>query len=169
MAPRHSFPHLIASGDGTLVNLFSLFGLVPVPSQSAYVAAEYAVRGFTESVRIEMLAAGHAVRVTCVHPGGVQIAITRNGTSNAAADPAGNCRILRQHAGQDDDPRTGCRADPARLGRGPAQVLIGADAWILYLLGSVNNRCWQRMAAFVFRRLDRFTRTRTSSADGAGG
>ena len=52
-------PHLIASGSASrersaLVNISSLFGLVPMPGQSAYVAAKYAVRGFTESVRIEM-------------------------------------------------------------------------------------------------------------------
>ncbi len=50
-------PHLIASGDGHLVNISSLFGLIPIPAQSAYVASKYAVRGFAESLRIEMLAA----------------------------------------------------------------------------------------------------------------
>ena len=83
-------PLLIASGDGALVNLSSLFGLIPMPGQSAYVAAKYAVRGLTESVRIEMLAAGHPVTVTCVHPGGVKTGIARNGTVNAGDDPAGN-------------------------------------------------------------------------------
>jgi NADP-dependent 3-hydroxy acid dehydrogenase YdfG len=56
-------PYLIATGTGTLVNVSSLFGLVPIPTQSAYNAAKYAVRGFTESLRIEMLVAGHPVRV----------------------------------------------------------------------------------------------------------
>ena len=78
-------PHLIASGDGHLVNISSLFGLIPIPTQSAYVASKFAVRGFTESLRIEMLAAKMPVKVTCVHPGGVNTAIARSGTRNAGA------------------------------------------------------------------------------------
>lgn len=58
-------PHLIASRDGHLVNVSSLFGLMSVPGQSAYSSAKFAVRGFTESLRQEMLAAGHPVKVTC--------------------------------------------------------------------------------------------------------
>lgn len=41
-------PHLIASGDGHIVNVSSVFGFVGIPSQSAYNAAKFAVRGFTE-------------------------------------------------------------------------------------------------------------------------
>ena len=47
-------PHLIASGDGHVVNISSVFGLVGVPTQSAYNAAKFAVRGFTEALRQEM-------------------------------------------------------------------------------------------------------------------
>ncbi len=71
-------PHLIASGDGHLVNISSLFGLLSMPGQSAYNAAKFAVRGFTESLRQEMIIAGHPVQVTCVHPGGIKTAIVRN-------------------------------------------------------------------------------------------
>src|SRR5918995_1800086 len=75
---KEFLPHLIASGDGALVNISSLFGLVSAPGQSAYNATKYAVRGLTESLREEMLVAGHPVTVTCVHPGGIKTAIARN-------------------------------------------------------------------------------------------
>ncbi len=42
-------PHLIASGDGHVVNVSSLFGVLSMPGQSAYNSAKFAVRGFTES------------------------------------------------------------------------------------------------------------------------
>ncbi|MBM4591776.1 SDR family NAD(P)-dependent oxidoreductase, partial [Rhodococcus hoagii] len=71
-------PHVIASGDGHIVNVSSLFGLLSIPGQSAYNAAKFAVRGFTESLRQEMLIAKHPVKVTCVHPGGIKTAIARN-------------------------------------------------------------------------------------------
>ncbi|MDQ2797072.1 MAG: SDR family NAD(P)-dependent oxidoreductase, partial [Actinomycetota bacterium] len=71
-------PHIIASGDGHVVNISSLFGLLSVPGQSAYNAAKFAVRGFTEALRQEMMVSGHKVNVTCVHPGGIKTAIARN-------------------------------------------------------------------------------------------
>src|SRR5690554_6201481 len=46
---RAFLPHLIASGDGHVVNISSVFGLIGVPKQSAYNAAKFAVRGFTRS------------------------------------------------------------------------------------------------------------------------
>src|ERR1700722_5216104 len=71
-------PHLIASGDGHVVNVSSVFGLFAVPGHAAYNSAKFAVRGFTEALRQEMVAAGHPVGVTTVHPGGIKTAIVRN-------------------------------------------------------------------------------------------
>ena len=71
-------PYLIESGDGHVVNISSLFGLLAVPGQSAYNAAKFAVRGFTEALRQEMLINKRPVQVTCVHPGGIKTAIARN-------------------------------------------------------------------------------------------
>jgi short-subunit dehydrogenase len=63
-------PHLIASCEGHIVNVSSVFGLVGVPTQSAYNATKFAVRGFTEALRQEMKLAGRPVGVSCMHPGG---------------------------------------------------------------------------------------------------
>jgi NAD(P)-dependent dehydrogenase (short-subunit alcohol dehydrogenase family) len=71
-------PHLIASGDGHVVNLSSVFGLVGVPTQSAYNAAKFAVRGFTEALRQEMAIGRYPVGVSCVHPGGIKTNIARD-------------------------------------------------------------------------------------------
>jgi len=71
-------PHLIASGDGHIVNVSSVFGLMGVPSQSAYNSAKFAVRGFTEALRQEVRAAKYPVGVTCVHPGGIKTNIAVN-------------------------------------------------------------------------------------------
>ena len=70
-------PHLIASGRGHVVTMSSLFGLLSIPGQSMYNATKYAVRGFSESLREELLGR-HPVGVTVVHPGGIKTAIARN-------------------------------------------------------------------------------------------
>jgi NAD(P)-dependent dehydrogenase (short-subunit alcohol dehydrogenase family) len=74
-------PHLIESGDGHVINVSSVFGLFSVPGQAAYNAAKFAVRGFTEALRQEMELAGHPVKVTTVHPGGIKTNIVRNMTA----------------------------------------------------------------------------------------
>lgn len=145
-------PQLIASGHGTLVNISSVFGLVPFPGQSAYVAAKYAVRGFTESIRIEMLAAGHPVTVTCVHPGGVSTAIARSGTVNEGDDPAGSVELFERKLAR-TTPERAAEVILRGAARGRPRVLVGADARAIHLAARVSSRAWQRgMAVIAARR-----------------
>jgi NAD(P)-dependent dehydrogenase (short-subunit alcohol dehydrogenase family) len=148
-------PHLIASGDGHVVNISSLFGLLAVPGQSAYNAAKFAVRGFTESLRQEMLVARHPVRVTCVHPGGIRTNIARNaGTTAEYADRSAlemfESKMLRMRP--EDAAATilaGVRANRPR-------VLVGNDARVLDLLVRLTGARYQRpLAAVVGRVLPR--------------
>ena len=71
-------PLLKASGDGHVVNVSSVFGIIAVPSQGAYNAAKFAVKGFTECLREELALEGSQVQVTCIHPGGIKTNIVRN-------------------------------------------------------------------------------------------
>lgn len=78
-------PHLLASGDGHVVNISSLNGYTAQPTLSAYCASKFGVRGFTEVLRTEMIMAGSPVKVTTVHPGGVK---TNIASAEAAAEEA---------------------------------------------------------------------------------
>lgn len=78
-------PHLKASGEGHIVNVSSVFGLISVPTQSAYNAAKFGVRGFTEALRIELKSERSPVSCTVVHPGGVKTNIVRGARMDAAA------------------------------------------------------------------------------------
>ena len=69
-------PYLKASPSAHIVNISSIFGLLSLPLQSAYNASKYAVRGFTEALKMEM--AGSNLAVHCVHPGGIKTNITNN-------------------------------------------------------------------------------------------
>ena len=69
-------PHLKKQPQAQLVNVSSILGLVAVAAQSAYTAAKFAVRGFTEALRQEMR--GSSVRVTCAYPGGTRTNIARS-------------------------------------------------------------------------------------------
>src|SRR5258708_24423171 len=70
-------PHLIASGDGHVINISSVFGLFSVPGQAAYNAPKFAAPGFTDARRQEMIAAGPPRKVATAPPGALQTHISR--------------------------------------------------------------------------------------------
>lgn len=125
-------PHLLERGDGWIVNVSSVFGIIAVPSQAAYNATKFAVRGFTECLRQEL--DGSGVSVSCVHPGGIKTNIARGGrfrrssegfeTADDAADHFENAlaRTTAEEAGK-------VIAD-GMAAKAP-RILIGADARLI--------------------------------------
>jgi NADP-dependent 3-hydroxy acid dehydrogenase YdfG len=73
---RAYLPLLLEQGDGAIVNVSSIFGLMGFPAQSMYCASKHAVRGYTESLRHELRETD--IRVCTVHPGGIKTNIVRN-------------------------------------------------------------------------------------------
>lgn len=69
------YPYLLERNEGHIVNLSSVFGLGGVANQSAYCTSKFAVRGFTETLRMELQGTG--VSTTSVHPGGIKTNIVR--------------------------------------------------------------------------------------------
>jgi short-subunit dehydrogenase len=79
-------PHLKTAGEGHIVNISSIFGLMGIPTQSAYNAAKFAVRGFTESLRMELDIERCGVSATSIHPGGIKTNIARSARITSSAD-----------------------------------------------------------------------------------
>jgi len=77
-------PHIIASGEGQVVNISSIFGMISQPGHSPYNASKFAVRGFTESLRIELSTS--KVGVTSIHPGGIATNVAAS--ARVVDDPA---------------------------------------------------------------------------------
>ena len=149
---KEFLPHLIASGNGALVNISSLFGLVSVPGQSAYNATKYAVRGLTEAIREEMLVARHPVTVTCVHPGGIRTGISRHGRKTD--------RIKADEVDEVFEKRL-ARTSPARAAQvildgalaGKARVLVGADAHAIHHFARLTGSRYQDVVARLTQRV----------------
>src|SRR6266516_2364698 len=144
-------PYVIASGDGHLVNISSLFGLRSTPSQGAYNAAKFAVRGFTEALRQEMLIARHPVHVTCVHPGGVRTAIARNAGAVPGRDATAlgeffDTRLARMSA------ERAAKTILRGVERGRPRVLVGLDARLLDVLVRLTGSGYQRITAAAAKR-----------------
>ena len=145
-------PHLIASGDGHLINVSSLFGLLGIPGQTAYNAAKFAVRGFTESLRQEMLIAKHPVRVTCVHPGGIKTAIARNAAVPDGDDQQSFAQFFDSKLAR-TTPDAAAKTILRGVRKNRPRVLIGADAKLLDGWVRIVGPSYQRVVATVAGRI----------------
>ncbi|MET4049854.1 acetoin dehydrogenase [Rhodococcus sp. 1163] len=145
-------PHIQASGDGHIVNISSLFGLLAMPSQAAYNAAKFAVRGFSEALRIELLISKAPVKMTVVHPGGIKTAIARNATVAENYDQASVAKFFDSKLAK-TTPDKAAKTILAGVEKGKGRVLIGADAIALDLLQRVTGSKYQRVIATVSARV----------------
>ena len=144
-------PHLIASGDGHVINTSSIFGLFSVPGQAAYNSAKFAVRGFTEALRQEMILAGHPVKVTSVHPGGIKTAIARNSTAAEGLDAASMAEWFDAKMARTSSERA-AEIILDGVAKGKAKVLVGADAKILDVFVRVTGSGYQRVLSTLAAR-----------------
>ena len=144
-------PHVIASGDGHIVNISSVFGLIAVPGQSAYNAAKFAVRGFTEALRQEMLVAKHPVKVTCVHPGGIKTAVARNATVADDQDVQSFAEFFDKRLAL-HTPEMAARTIITGVAKGRARVVVGWEAKALDVLARIIGPAYQRVIATAVSR-----------------
>lgn len=144
-------PHLIASGDGHVVNVSSAFGLFAVPGQAAYNSAKFAVRGFSEALYQEMALAGHPVRVTTVFPGGVTSAFLRNMT---VAEGLGDVDLTENFDVRlwSTSPEKAARVILGGVRRNRPRVLIGPDMKVLDLAVRIVGPHYQQLVPPVLRR-----------------
>ncbi len=134
-------PHLRASGEGHIVNVSSVFGLLSIPTQSAYNAAKFAVRGFTDALRMELEIDGGHVSCTTVHPGGIKTNIAKNARLDASLEGQNSDfdRVLRT------SPEAAAKVILKAVERDQRRVTIGADAKALDLISRLPAGIVQRV------------------------
>jgi NAD(P)-dependent dehydrogenase (short-subunit alcohol dehydrogenase family) len=143
-------PHLIASGDGHLVNVSSVFGIMAMPSQSAYNTSKFGVRGYTEALAIEMRAAGRPVQVHCVHPGGIKTNIANNARVAAGRDQASLAEYFNRMLAR-TSPEAAARTIIRGIERGKSRILVGPDAHAIDLMERVLGSRYQQVIALAAR------------------
>lgn len=136
-------PDLVASGDGHVINMSSMFGLFSTPGQSAYNAAKFAVRGFTEALRQEMTLAGHSVAVTAVHPGYIKTAVARNAGAAEGIDKDAATKVFNKIAITSAQRAARIILKAVRKKKG--RVLVGPDARAFDLLVRAAPAGYQRL------------------------
>jgi NAD(P)-dependent dehydrogenase (short-subunit alcohol dehydrogenase family) len=153
--------HLIASGDGHLVNVSSLNGYLPQGGMTHYCTSKFAVRGFTESLRAEMLSADLPLAVSCVHPGGIKTNIATAALQHArdrglpvtAADTRRqriyNDKLLRM------DPAKAATIILTGVEAGRQRILVGNDAKLVDLIVRLAPTQAVRLSVAIDRLLAR--------------
>ena len=134
-------PHLKASGDGHIINTSSLFGLMSVPTQGTYNASKFAVRGYTEALRMELELEGAPVSATCVHPGGIATNIALAGKIDPALEKA-----------------TGVSADTQRRRANKLINVTTAESAALQILTAVEKNARRVLVGPDARMLDKMVR-----------
>jgi short-subunit dehydrogenase len=151
---RAFLPHLASRPEAHIVNLSSIFGIIAPPGQSAYAAAKFAVRGFSESLRHELQLAGSPVRLSVVHPGGIATNIARN--SRAGAGVTDNARraqsIERFEALAKTTPQAAALRIIQGIEKNQPRILIGNDARFMDLLQRLRPASyWPPLARMIER------------------
>lgn len=152
---KEFLPYLKQSGEGHIINISSLFGLTAQPSQSAYNATKFAVRGFTESLRQELNMQNNGVSATCVHPGGIRTNIANSarmsdsirslGMNPAKASRSFN-KVLKT------PPEEAAKIILEAVKQDKARILIGNGAKILDLIQRITPTHYSQALDFLTKK-----------------
>ena len=159
---KYFLPILKQQKKAYIVNLSSVFGMIAPPGGATYAASKFAVRGFTEALRHELVGTG--VQVSSVHPGGVRTGIAKSSRLGAGTDP-------RKHEQDIAKFEFLARTTPERAAdrivsgvlKGETRILTGLDASLIDIFQRLfPKRYWQLMGPL----LDwRFSRARAGGSD----
>jgi len=163
---KYFLPILKQQKKAYIVNLSSVFGMIAPPGEAAYSASKFAVRGFTEALRHELM--GTTVQVSSVHPGGIRTGIAKSSRIGAGADPkkrledAAKFELLARTT-----PERAAERILTGVLRGQTRILIGRDATQIDLLQRLwPERYWRIMGPLFDWRT---AGARTGGSPGADG
>ena len=149
---KEFLPLIKKTGDGHIVNISSLFGLTAQPTQSAYNATKFAVRGFTESLRQELDIENCGVSALCVHPGGIRTNIANAAKMN---DSLRNLGMNPEKSAKTFNKLLRCPPEEAArqileaVQKDKRRLLIGNDAKAIDLVQRLLPTGYQKVTALA--------------------
>lgn len=148
-------PAIERAGEGHVINISSLFGLITTPAMSAYNASKFAVRGYTEALRQELDLGGKPISATCVHPGGIKTNIARDARMDSTIE---GFIVESKEKGRSDfeklfitTPDAAARTILKAVKRNQRRVLVGPDAQALDLVQRAFPQSYQRIVTTMTR------------------
>ncbi len=144
-------PYLKEARESYIVNISSLFGLLAYPTQGAYNASKFAVRGFTEALRYELADTG--VTPICVHPGGIDTNIVRNARYHQGDDGSidHDVAIKEFNRMARTSPDEAANSIVSAILKGNRRLLIGNDAKLFDMLQRFMPGSYDRLVGFLLK------------------
>lgn len=131
-----------------IINLSSVFGLIAMPTQAAYNASKFAVRGYSEALQQELRNSNVGVSVVC--PGGVKTAIAANSRVDAVlAQKLGGTEglVKRFNSMARTTPEQAAEIILEGVRKGRKRILVGADARAIHWIVRLFPRSYDRVIA----------------------
>jgi short-subunit dehydrogenase len=151
-------PHIRKADEGHIVNISSLFGLIGVPRQSAYCLCKAAVRGFTESLDMEL--ADTDIGVSCIHPGAVATGIVRNGRTMNGFDVEEASKLIDKGM----HPAGAANIIVDAIASGKKRVIVGRDAKIIETLQRMFPTWYRNLVVRISKRAEDKIRAKSGHA-----
>ena len=144
---RNMLPLLEKSQRGMIANFSSLFGLVGGARMTAYSTSKFAIRGFSESLRLEFALDNKTIDVCCVTPGAVKTEIINSSRSKHM-----NTKELSTIFNKNTliTPRKAARVIERGLRKRRARILIGPDIKFVDLLQRIFPRHYYKIFSLIF-------------------
>lgn len=148
-------PYLRRADWGHIVNTSSVFGLMSVPTQTAYHSAKFAVKGFTDSLSQELR--DTSISVSCVMPGGVKTNIVRS----SRYVPNDNASPTKEEVVSSFESLARLTPDQAAaeilhgVARGRRRILVGNDARLFAALVRLLPERYMDVMAWMQQREER--------------
>lgn len=140
------YSYFIERNEGHIVNISSVFGLAGVASQTAYSSSKFAIRGFTETLRMELVGTG--ICTTTVHPGGIRTNISKNARAKGRVAPFHKESIDQFEKVAKTSPETAARKILQAIEKKKKRLLIGGDAslidWVVRLFPVAYTRIMKK-------------------------
>lgn len=154
-------PQLIESRDGHVVNVSSMYGMISGPLTSAYNAAKFGVRGYTEALRIEMKAGRVPVEVSCVHPGGIRTNIAKTSRLATASGDSDRANFEKWFARMTlTTSEKAANIIVSGILHNRPRILVGPDAHVIDIVQRTIGIRYQWLAQTLLNPLMAGTKTR---------
>lgn len=154
---RAFLPYLEASGEGHVVNVSSISGLLAQPYLSAYNATKFAVRGYTEGLRQDLALAGSCVSATSVHPGGIKTNVAKAGRKHASVGKLTGMNdadtVKEFEKGFFTTPEKAAAIIIKAVRKNKRRVLVGWDAYIFDLMPRLLPTSYQKLQVFLTKKM----------------
>ena len=112
-----------------MINISSVFGLAGIAEQTPYCTTKFAVRGFTESLRLEMI--HENVNVISVHPGGIKTNIAKNGRGWDHVEDKEKMIAIFEKESLIHTPEKAANVIISGIKKNKEKVLIGSEAYVI--------------------------------------